>query len=257
MLSRANTNRILYPLIIIIALIVGLQFGLTAFGVSKIFLPTPAEVWGSLSTYSSLFLTEGLFTLEEILTGFMVGAGVGIGLAIMMFYSTRVRNSILPLLIIFQVIPRIALAPLFIIWLGFGFTYKVVFTIFIAFFPVIVSSIGGFMSVEPEEMELFQSLNAGSRITFRRLLFPTALPELFSGLKVSMTLAMVGAVIAEFLAGSTGLGYLIVTADQTLNTPMMFGGIVVLAIMGLGLYGALEMLQRLMIPWFYLERNKR
>ena len=255
--SSSLLKRIAYPLVTLALIIIGFQIGIQAYKIPQIILPTPTDSFRSLFAYGGLLVGQSLLTLESVVGGFLIGAIFGITLAILMFYVQAIRDAIYPLLVAFQVIPRIALAPLFLIWFGFGLEYKIMITFFVAFFPVIVSSVGGFMAVEPEELDLFRSLNASSAVSFRKLLLPTALPEIFGGLKVSITLAMVGAIVAEFVAGNKGVGYLIIVANQTLNTPLIFAGLIVIGVMGLGLYAIIEVAERLALPWFYLERKRK
>jgi NitT/TauT family transport system permease protein len=168
----------------------------------------------------------------------------------MLIVSSRFLSRVfMPMILALQVIPKIAIAPLILIWFGFGVGGKVVIAMTVAFFPVLVNTTSGLHSVQPEILDLARSLHASKLRLLQKVLFPNALPYIFTGLKISMTLSVVGAVIGEFIGGNQGLGYLIQQAQFEINTPLMVAAIFLLAIIGLAAYGLVALAERLCIPW--------
>jgi NitT/TauT family transport system permease protein len=155
----------------------------------------------------------------------------------------------MPLLLIAQLVPKVAIAPLLLIWFGYGLTPKVLIAFLVAFFPIVVNGASGLSAVQPELLDLANSLQASCWQTFWKVRMPTALPELFSGMKIAVTLAIIGAIIGEFVGGNSGLGYLIIVANQELDTALAFAAIVLLSLMGIVLYGLIELLERWLMPW--------
>ncbi|MBM3526050.1 MAG: ABC transporter permease, partial [Alphaproteobacteria bacterium] len=176
-------------------------------------------------------------------------------LALMVASSRRLEDLVYPALVFLQIIPKIAIAPLFTIWIGYGLTSKVLIVFLLSFFPVLVSSIQAFKSVDPEIMDLARSTGASRLRIFLMVRFPHALPTLFTGIKVAAALAATAAVVAEFVASDRGLGYRILEYTNNVNTPMTFATILVLCAMGLLLYGAVEIVERLAIPWHVSRRD--
>jgi NitT/TauT family transport system permease protein len=156
-----------------------------------------------------------------------------------------------------QIVPKIAIAPLFIIWFGFGFMPKLLLVFLLSFFPIVVSSIAGFKSVDPDVMDLARSTGAGAWRLFAKIRLPQALPDIFTGLKVGAALAATAAVVAEFVASNKGLGYLLLEYNGNLETPMVFAVIIVLSLIGLAIYYAVEFLERITIPWHVSQRGAK
>jgi NitT/TauT family transport system permease protein len=155
----------------------------------------------------------------------------------------------MPLLLIAQLVPKVAIAPILLIWFGYGLLPKVLIAFLVAFFPIVVNVATGLAAVERELLDLGRSLEATRWQIFRKFRMPTALPELFSGMKIAITLAVIGAVIGEFVGGNSGLGYLILVANQDLDTPLAFAALLILSVAGILLYAAIELAERLLIPW--------
>src|SRR5262249_54782083 len=149
-------------------------------------------------------------------------------------------DVIMPILLISQLVPKVAIAPLLLIWFGYGLTPKVFIAFLIAFFPIVVNTASGLAAVDKPLLDLARSLEATRFQIFRKLRLPTALPELFSGMKIAMTLAVIGAIIGEFVGGSSGLGYLIIVANSELNTPLAFAALLLLSAGGIALYALVE-----------------
>jgi NitT/TauT family transport system permease protein len=166
-----------------------------------------------------------------------------------------VEESVYPLVVFLQIIPKIAIAPLFIIWFGFGFGPKLLIVFLLCFFPIVIASIAGFRSVRPEVLELARSTGASGWRMFRLIALPSALPQIFTGLKVAAALAATAAVVAEFVASDRGLGYLLLEFNGQTNTEMVFGLVVLLSAIGVALYFAVEAVERLVIPWHVSQRE--
>jgi NitT/TauT family transport system permease protein len=154
------------------------------------------------------------------------------------------------------VVPKIAIAPLFVVWLGFGFTPKVLVAVLIAFFPVVISTVTGLKSVDSEMLELAATMGGGPLKTFVKIRFPASLPHLFAGLKVAVTLAVTGAVVGEFVGANEGLGFVILQANGNLDTPMLFAGLIVMSVIGVVLFMLLEFGDRIVLPWHVSRRGE-
>jgi NitT/TauT family transport system permease protein len=218
-------------------------------------LPPPsAIIVGGVTRWRTL-LYAASYTAQPMLAGFAVAVLAGIGIALAIAFSRAVQGVLYPLLVFLQIVPKIAVAPLFIIWFGFGLTPKVLLVFLLSFFPVVVAAITAFRSIEPEIMELARSTGAGRLRTFRMVQLPQALPALFGGIKVAAALSSTAAVVAEFVASDRGLGYLLMSYNGDLNTTMSFAAIFVLSAMGLALYGVVELVERFAIPWHVSRRR--
>jgi NitT/TauT family transport system permease protein len=206
------------------------------------------EHWGTL-------LHHTLATTKESLYGFALGSAIGVALAFAIASVRIVSKSFLPLIVLYHVIPTIALAPLLSIWFGFGTWTHVLIVANFTFFPVMLNMIIGLRSTQPTQVQLFRSAGAGVVQTFLRLRLPNALPQLFVGLKIGSTLAIIGAVVAEFVSASEGLGYYVLLANGSLNTEAMMVGVIYLTVTGIAIFGAVELAERLAMPWHVSRRQ--
>lgn len=212
-------------------------------------MPSPSRVAARLADNPEFFLQEGLTTLFEALAGLAVGGGLAVLAAIPMAQWRWLERSLLPLAILVKVTPIITLAPLFVLWFGFGPLPKVLIAALLTFFPVLVAAVGGFRAVDPAALEVLLSLNASPAELFAKLRAPFCLPYLMGALKVSATLSLIGAVVAEWVGADRGLGRVIILANSNLDTPTVFAGVFVLAIMGVCLVGALSLLEQRLLFW--------
>lgn len=194
-------------------------------------------------------------TTYETLLGFAIAVGIGVLAAVIMVYSATVEKTLYPILLFAQVIPKIAIAPLFVVWLGFGLAPKIFVAVLIAFFPVVISMVTGLKAVDPEMIELSATMGAGPLRTFAKIRFPASLPYLFAGLKVAVTLAVTGAVVGEFVGANEGLGYVILQANGNLDTPMLFAGLLVMSAIGVVLFVLVELAEKLLLPWHASRRG--
>ena len=188
--------------------------------------------------------------------GFALSIVIGIPLALAIFLWPAFSRSILPLLVSSQAMPKVAVAPLFLVWFGFGLLPKVLIAFLIAFFPVVINTAVGLASIEPEKIYLARSMGFGATATFFKIRLPNALPAIFGGLKISITLAVVGAVVGEFVGGDAGLGYLLMVANGSMDTQLLFAGIVALTVLGVALFLLIEFAERLAIPRHIIAGNK-
>jgi NitT/TauT family transport system permease protein len=213
-------------------------------------LPAPAAIVRDTWTWADRIPGHLWVTFTEVMGGFAVAVLVGVPLAIAIVYSPIVRRIVYPILLVFQSVPKVALAPLFLIWVGYGLQSNVLVAAIVAFFPMVVNTATGLDSVEPELLQLTRSLRAGALKVFWKVRLPWALPHIFSGMKVAMTLSVIGAVVGEFVGSDKGLGYLILTASSNMNTAIVFGVMVVLSALGIAVFWAVCLAEILICPWY-------
>ncbi len=212
-------------------------------------LPPPSVIVGTAFTAHQELLGHSWVTTYETLLGFALSVLVGIPLAIAIVSWEPLERATYPLLVAAQTVPKIAIAPLLVVWLGFGVFPKVIVVLLIAFFPVVINAVVGLRSVEPDMIQLARILGFGRRALFWKIVLPHALPYIFAGLKVAMTLAIIGAVVAEFVGADAGLGYLLVASAARLNTLLMFADLLYLTVLGMLFYALVELAERLILPW--------
>ncbi len=217
--------------------------------IPAVILPRPSRIGRLIAERWPLLLKHAYPTAVQSILGFLYAVVIGVGLGILVSFSRWFREAVYPLIIAFQVVPKVALAPVFILWFGLGGTSRLVLAFFIAFFPMVVNTITGLDSVDPTMVRMARAFHATRFATFWKIQLPHALPYIFGGLKVSVTFAVIGIVVAEFVTAQEGLGYLIVFSEGNLDTPLMMGALVVLALLGILLYGAVVALEKLCIWW--------
>ena len=212
-------------------------------------LPAPSAIFIEAVTRYPLYLYNSWITFYEMAAGFLLAALVGVFLAVVIVYSRIMRNMIYPQIVVLQIVPKVAIAPLLLIWAGYGITSKVLLALLIAFFPIVVNMVTGLAEIEEELLDLCRILQSGRWQEFSKVRLPNALPYLFSSLKVASTLAVIGAVIGEFVGGAEGLGHLIIIANTELRTSMAFVSLFCLSILGFLLYGLVLLAERMFMPW--------
>jgi len=223
--------------------------------VPEFILPAPSRVFADLGRNMHVVGPAALYTLQPMVLGFLAAAVLGVAMALLVVYSKAFEALFYPLLVVLQIIPKIAIAPLFIIWVGFGLPSKVLLVFLLSFFPIVVNAIAAFKSVESEVFDLARTYRASRLRIFWQVELPGAMPSLFAGFKVAAALSATAAVVAEFVASDNGLGYLLLGYNGNLNTSMTFAVILVLSALGLLLYGAVELLERWAIPWHVSQRR--
>jgi len=218
-------------------------------GVKEYILPAPVSVAQGFGEQWPHLMAAAWITTVEILAGYALAIAVSIPLALLIAFSRIAEETVYPVVVFLQIVPKIAVAPLFIIWFGFGFTPKLLLVFLLSFFPIVVSSIAGFKSIDPEVVDFVRTTGANGLRTFFKVRLPHALPEIFTGLKVGAALSATAAVVAEFVASDRGLGYLLLQYNGDLNTRMVFAAIILLSAIGVAIYFIAELLERVLIPW--------
>ena len=249
-------NRYGYAALVMLGLLLVWEVGALVTQQPERILPRPSLVARTLLEQRGMLLAHGSVTLIEAGLGFLLSVLVGVPLAIAIVYSRTLEKIIYPLLLASQAVPKIAIAPLFIVWLGFDITPKIIIAFLIAFFPIVIDTVVGLRSIDPEMLQLAQSMGTRRIRSFLKLRLPNALPNLFGGLKVAITLAVVGAIVGEFVGADEGLGYLLQVAAGGMNAPLLFAAMVVLSLMAIILFLAIEWLERRLLPWHLSERSR-
>ena len=245
---RDRASIILYPLLATAVLLVLWEVLTVAFEVPPFLLPKPSVVAAAMIEHGGLLLRESWVTAIEILLGYVLSIVIGLPLALAIFLWPPFSRSIYPLLISTQAMPKVALAPLLIVWFGFGLLPKVLIAFLIAFFPIVINAVVGLTAIEREKITLAQSMGFGPLATFWKIRLPDALPAIFGGLKISITLAVVGAVVGEFVGGNAGVGYQLIVANGSMDTPLLFAGLIVLTVIGVVFFMLVELVERLVLP---------
>lgn len=234
----------------LLLLMLGLWEGIVVvLGVRSFILPRPSEIVRDLFTNWDSYQGNLIFTLQNVLLGFALAFAVAMVLGFIVAHSRIANRSLYPILVASQTVPVIAVAPLFIIWFGYGILPKIITTALICFFPLTVTTIAGYLSVDADQKTLFKAYRAGRWDTFAKLSFPAALPYIMSGLKVSVTLSVIGGVIGEWIGSEAGLGFLIIQASSQIQTVRVFGAIALLSIMGIILFVIASLIERWTMPW--------
>ena len=232
-----------------VILIILWQLTVWAFHPPAYLLPAPAAVWHDIWSPALRWPRSIAITMQEIMGGFAISAIAGVGLGITIAWAPLLERTILPFLVVFNILPKVAIAPLFIIYLGYGIFPNMVIAAMIGFFPVVINTATGLAGIEPDWIDLARSLRAPKWKIFLRLRIPHALPHIASGLKVSSTLVVVGAVIGEFIASEGGLGNVEISTQVSLNTALAFASLFWLSVIGLLLYGAIDFAAKVSMPW--------
>lgn len=238
---------------IFIAIFVLWELACRLFNVPDYILPSPSVIIDKIVTSWWLLLTNGLFTAEEIVLGFGLSVVIGIPLAVMAVYSRVFERVAFPFMVSLQTIPKVALAPILVMWLGYGILPKVMVAFLISFFPIVIGAMVGMRSTEKEMIYLVQSMGANELTTFLKIRLPRALPSIFGGLKIGIGQAVVGATVGEFIAAEHGLGYLQLISQVRLDTALLFAAVVVLSLLGVLLFNIVAWIERLALPWSRLR----
>jgi NitT/TauT family transport system permease protein len=212
-------------------------------------VPPPSAVFKETLRLGPELLRHTWVTFYEIVIGFLISVVLGVPIGILIVYSPWLEQVSYVLLVISQAVPKVALAPLFLVWLGFGMQTIVLLTFLISFFPIVVNTVVGMRSIAPEMLLLAKAMKATQLQTFAIFRLPVALPSIFGGLKVASTLAVVGAIVAEFVGSQEGLGYLILSANANFQTPLAFAAIAILSLMGLAIFYFIAFLENRVVFW--------
>jgi len=255
MLKRLLTSTAARPFLLVLILLLLWDVVIRLFKIPPYLIPPPQKVVGQLIAEWPMLLKQSWLTTLATLGGFALSVLIGIPLAMTIAYSRTVESFVYPLLVFSQSIPKVAIAPLFVVWFGFGLIPKVIAAFLLGFFPIVVSTVMGFKSVEADMFDLARSMGASRLQTFFKISLPQALPAVFSGMKVAITLAVVGAVVGEFVGSNSGIGYVLQIANGNFDLPLMFAALVVLSMIGVLLFMVIDLIERLTIPWHASQRN--
>jgi NitT/TauT family transport system permease protein len=247
-LRKSNLD-MAWPVGISVSLLVCWEVAVRALGIRSIILPAPSEIIESMIDRHDLLLSQLWPSLLMTVLGFAFSVVGGILVAVVITYSSIFRRGFYPVIVVSQVIPKISIAPLFIVWFGTGTVSKLLLAFLISFFPMTINSALGFRSIDEDIHRMARTFMGTRWQIFWKIRMPNALPYIFSGMKISITLAIIGVIVSEFVASQEGIGYLIKLAGGLLDTPLMMAAITVLSISGLALYGLIVLAERRAIYW--------
>jgi NitT/TauT family transport system permease protein len=252
--SKALNAAWIRPFLLLILIVVAWDLAIRIFRIPAYQIPAPADVVAVLWHDWPELMSQAWPTTYATVCGFLLSALFGIPAAMLIAGSKTVESYVYPLLVFSQSIPKIAIAPLFVVWFGFGLIPKVISAFLLGFFPVVVSAVQGFKSVDPDMVDLARAMQGSRFQVFCAVNLPHAMPAIFSGLKVSVTLAVVGAVVGEFVGSNSGIGYVMQRSIGTFDLPTMFAALVILAMLGVILFWIVDRIERLVIPWHASQR---
>lgn len=231
------------------AMIVLWQVAVTFFGIREYLLPSPLSVLNALLSSRIDWAGHIVVTSVAIFGAFLIAAVGGILLGTIIAWSSLMSRALMPFLVFVNTLPKVAVAPLFLLWLGYGILPNMLIGALIGFFPVVINTAVGLSQIDDDMLDLGRVFNAPKWKVFAKIRIPNAYPYILSALKVTATSAVVGAIVGEFVASQSGLGYVIITSQSSMNTPLAFGALVWISIIGLVLYGAVGVMSRILAPW--------
>lgn len=246
---RTFATRWLAPALTFVLLIVLWDVATRVFDWEPWLVPPPGDVAEAMWDYRDLLPEHTWVTVWESLAGFLLAIAIGIPLGGLIAYSRVMELTVYPILLGLNAVPKIAIAPILILWMGFGPGPKILVAFLLCVFPIVIATATGLKGTPAELVDLARSLCASEWQTFRRFRFPSALPEIFIGLKVAISLAVIGAVIGEFVGASEGLGWVIVNSGANVNTSLAFAAMAILAFVSVVLFYAIALVERLVVPW--------
>jgi ABC-type nitrate/sulfonate/bicarbonate transport system permease component len=237
------------PALLLLLVVAGWELAARAGWVEDYLLPAPSEVAQALVDDRALLLEDAWITAQEVVLGFALALAAGAALAVLLHVSEVARRAMYPLVVSSQALPVVVIAPILVIWFGFGMTPKLIVIALICFFPVVVNTLDGLRAVDPAQVKMLRTLGAGRWATLRRLELPAALPYLFSGAKVAVAVAVIGAVFGELVGSDAGLGHAIQVGMAQLLTARVFAAVAILSAMAIALFALVSALERLAVPW--------
>ena len=220
-------------------------------------LPAPSEVGEELWDARVLLLEHSWVTLQEVLIGFAIALAAGVILAGLISMSRTLRRVIYPSVIASQTIPIIVIAPLLLIWIGYGVQHKVIVVALISFFPIVVNTVDGLASTDPDMLTMLRTLGASRWQVFTKAQVPSSLPFMFSGIRIAITVAVIGAVIGEWVGSSEGLGYLAIRSKSQFLSERVYAASFLLSVMGIGLFLIAGAVERMVLPWYHNQRSRK
>lgn len=248
-------RRIGVPALFAVLVLGAWQVYAAASGIGSATLPSPTDVASALASNFSLLMSNAGTTLAEVLLGYAAAIAIALPIAALIRSSRLVERAVYPWLVVSQTIPIPAIAPVIVLWTGFDIRPKLIVIVLVCFFPIVVNTVDGLRAGEDDVAELLRSLGASRWQRFRLAQLPPALPLIFSGLKIAAALSVIGAVFAEWVGSSSGLGYLILQANAQLETSIVFAAVVLLALIGVALFALVATAERLALPWYRATRD--
>lgn len=242
-------------ILVILGLLVLWQGVVMLLGVKEYILPTPLAAIRALFNPNYQWTANFLATLYAVLGAFVLSAVLGVLLAIVIVWNDLLLRTVMPVLILFNTLPKIALAPLFVVWMGYGIWPNIIIGTTIAFFPMVVNTAVGLATAEPEMLDLVRTLKASRWQVLKKIRFPNAVPYIFVGLKLNATMSVIGALVGEFVASERGLGSLIITSGVTMETAPIFASLMLISALGLTLYGMVVAVEHVVAPWAHRENT--
>jgi NitT/TauT family transport system permease protein len=232
-----------------VAVIIAWAAVVRIFDIPDYMLPAPQAVVARMVKDWPLLWKHGIYTLFSVLTGFLASIAIAVPIAFVIVINRSTERAVMPFLVMSQTIPKVAIAPILVVWLGFGILPKIAIVFLISFFPIVVSTVVGLKSVETDMIDLVRSMGARTGKIMLRVRAPAALPQMFAGFKIAVCLAVVGAIVGEFVGSDRGLGFLLLTSTGTLDGTLVWSALFVLVAMGVTLFAIVSKLERLAIPW--------
>jgi NitT/TauT family transport system permease protein len=251
----AHVATYLYPTLVTLVLVVIWEAVTRAGWVSPLILPSLSSIVYTAIVKFPLLMQMSAITTMEFVLGFLLSVAVGLPLGAMIVYSRPLETAFYPILVAFQIVPKAAVAPIFIVWLGTGLSSKVLIAFAIAFFPVVIDTVVGVGAAPPPTIPRLRSMGGNPFQVFWFVRFPNALPAIFGGLKVASTLAVVGAIVGEFVSAEKGLGYLVLVANGELDTRLVFACVLTLTLLGIIFYFIIEIIEKIVVHWHVAARQ--
>jgi ABC-type nitrate/sulfonate/bicarbonate transport system permease component len=237
------------PALLLAALLAAWELAVRATATPRWFVPAPSDVLRALIVDRDILLPNALVTLSEVLVGFALAVVTGVGLGIAVYRSPTLNRALYPIIIASQTVPVPALAPLLLIWFGYGLLPKVLVTALVGFFPIVVNTVEGLRGADRDVVNLLRSFGAPNRTVFRLAVFPSSLPTIFAGAKIAVAICVIGAIFGELVGANAGLGYLMTRSIAQFETARLVAAIFLLSLMGTGLFAAVGIIERAALPW--------
>ncbi len=251
--ARRVVGEYVVPAATLVGVLIAWEAAARVFRIPNFIMPTPSAIFAEGWEWRYRFIGHTAVTLYETLGGFALSIAVGVPLAVLIVYSPAMKSAVYPLIVLAQSVPKIAIAPVLLLILGFGAFPKIVVAFLVAFFPVVIDTATGLAATPPELIDLSRSYRASAFKTFVKVRLPMALPFFFAGAKVAITLSVIGAVVGEFVGSDKGLGYVILSATSYWKTELAFSAMLLLSLMAIVLFGAVSLVERLLCPWLVSE----
>jgi len=243
------------PVLLLALLVAGWELAARRGWVEDYLLPAPSEVARALVEDRDVLLPDAWVTAQEVLLGFAIALAAGVAVAVALHLSPMLRRALYPIVVASQAVPIVVIAPILVIWFGFGMGPKLIVIALICFFPIVVNMFDGLRAVDRDQIRMLRTLGAGRWSTFRRLELPSSLPYLFSGAKIAVAVAVIGAVFGELVGSDAGLGHAIQVGMAQLLTARVFAAVLLLSAMAIGLFALVSLIERHAVPWAHSDRR--